>query len=193
MFLVILFGFISVYYGIAGIPTMFDKGMGYFIYALVIEAVMISLFVFFLRRYIVSGKWEQHKAKKARKREESQREREEWIAGAPERERKHKEVLDKKRELKRLRTTIVSTRLIGEGSAEYKKSVGNVLVRGAVGGILGGAAGAALGAATAKNKNTNKNVRRFLVKYLDGHIEEKEATIGSSKYKEYMEHLEWNE
>jgi hypothetical protein len=68
-----------------------------------------------------------------------------------------------------------------------------MLVRGAVGGFFAGAAGATLGMATAKNKNTNKNVRRFLVKYLDGHVEEKEATIGSAKYKEYMEHLVWEE
>lgn len=96
-------------------------------------------------------------------------------------------------ERKRLQTTIVSTRLIGEGSAEYKKSVGSVMMRGAVGGFFAGAAGATLGMATAKNKNTNKNVRRFLVKYLDGHIEEKEATIGSAQYKEYMKYLEWEE
>ena len=94
-------------------------------------------------------------------------------------------------ELRRKRTTIVSTRLIGEGSAEYKKSVGSMLTRGAIGGMLGGSAGAALGMATTKSKNVNKKVRRFLVKYLDGHIEEKEAEIGSWQYKEYMKYLEW--
>lgn len=95
-------------------------------------------------------------------------------------------------ERKRKRTTIVSTRLIGEGSAEYKKGVGSMLTRGLVGGMLGGSAGAALGMATTKSKNTNKNVRRFLVKYLDGHIEEREAEKGSWQYKEYMKYLEWD-
>ena len=94
-------------------------------------------------------------------------------------------------EKERLRTTVVATRLIGEGAAEYKRSVGDMLVRGAVGGILGGKAGATLGMATTKSRNTNRNVRRFLVKYLDGHIEEQEATIGSARYKEYMDHLVW--
>ena len=124
------------------------------------------------------------KVQQERKKVEQQRAeaRKRW-----EEERAHRKEAD------RLRTTIVATKLIGEGSAEYKKSVGSMAVRGAVGGLFAGTAGAALGMASAKNKNTNKNVRRFLVKYLDGHIEEKEATIGSAKYKEYMEHLVWEE
>lgn len=96
----------------------------------------------------------------------------------------------RRQETERLRTTIVSTRLLGEGAAEYKKSVGSMAARGAVGSLFG-PAGAVIGMATAKSKNTNQDVRRFLVKYLDGHIEEKEAIIGSAKYKEYMAHLEW--
>lgn len=117
---------------------------------------------------------------------------------SPEHQKKRKDAQEKlaafhaeSKEQLRLKTTIVSTRLIGEGSAEYKKSVGSMVVRGAIGGMLAGSAGATLGMATAMNKNTNKNVRRFLVKYLDGHIEEKEAVIGSSQYKEYMKYLEW--
>ena len=116
-----------------------------------------------------------------------------WKAGAPERKRKREEMQAIRREAERKRTTVVSTRLIGEGSAEYKRSVGSMAFRGAIGGLFAGAAGATLGMATAMHKNTNKNVRRFLVKYLDGHIEEKEATIGSSQYKEYMAHLEWGD
>lgn len=108
-------------------------------------------------------------------------------------QKRWKEEQARRKEAERLRTTVVATKLIGEGAAEYKKSVGSMAVRGAVGGLFAGTAGAALGMASAKNKNTNKNVRRFLVKYLDGHIEEKEATIGSAKYKEYMEHLVWEE
>ena len=90
------------------------------------------------------------------------------------------------------RTTVVSTRLLGEGAAEYKKSVGSMAVRGAIGSVFG-PAGTVIGMATAKNKNVNKNVRRFLVKYQDGHIAEKEATKGSALYKEYMAHLEWGD
>lgn len=115
-----------------------------------------------------------------------------WKADAPERKRQKEEAQAIRREAERRRTTVVSTRLIGEGSAEYKKSIGGMAFRGAVGGFFAGPAGAVLGMATAKNKNTNKNIRRFLVKYLDGHIEEKEAAVGSSMYKEYMAHLEWD-
>lgn len=107
-------------------------------------------------------------------------------------ERVREEERARKAEAARLRTTIVATRLLGEGAAEYKKSVGSMATRAAVGSLFFGAAGGAIGAATAKSKNVNKNVRRFLVKYLDGHIEEKEAIIGSAQYNTYMSYLEWD-
>lgn len=97
----------------------------------------------------------------------------------------------KKQEAERLRTTVVATKLLGESAAEYKKSVGSMIARGAVGSVFG-PAGAVIGMASVKSKNTNQNVRRFLVKYLDGHVEEKEAVIGSKQYEVYMAHLEWD-
>ena len=180
--LVVVLGFAVGIIGLSLIISIIQTGFATMAPMLVFEVLLIIAFCACLKKY--RSPEYQEKMKNAQ--EQTRKNYEEWKAGAPERERK-------KREAERLRTTIVSTRLIGEGSAEYKKSVGNVLVRGAVGGILGGTAGAALGAATAKNKNTNKNVRRFLVKYLDGHIEEKETTIGSAEYKKYMAHLEWDE
>lgn len=140
-----------------------------------VEICLIVLFVICLKKY----RNPEYQAKLKEKKRAAQEKWSKQQANAAER--------------KRLQTTIVSARLIGEGSAEYKKSVGSVLTRGAIGGLFAGAAGATLGIATAKNKNTNKNVRRFLVKYLDGHIEEKEATIGSSDYEIYMAHLEWED
>lgn len=147
--------------------------------ALVISVIVLIVLIALIpvaKNSNMQKRWEEKNADKKRA-EEKQR----WI-----------EEQIKRKEAERKRTTVVATRLIGEGSAEYKKSVGGMIARGAVGGIIGGTAGAALGMATAKNKNTNKDVRRFLVKYLDGHVEEKEATIGSARYKEYMAHLEWD-
>jgi hypothetical protein len=95
-------------------------------------------------------------------------------------------------EEQRLQTTIVATKLLGESAAEYKKSVGSMAARGAVGSLFG-PAGAVIGMASAKNENVNKDKRRFLVKYLDGHIEEKEVKKGSEKYEEYMKYLVWDE
>lgn len=95
-------------------------------------------------------------------------------------------------EAKRKRTTPVSARLLGVSAAEYKRSVGSMAVRGAVGSIFG-PGGAMIGMATTKNKNVNKDMRRFLVKYEDGHIEEEEVKVGSILYNRYMELLEWDE
>lgn len=50
-FLIILFGFGVVCYGIAGLPMMFDKGTGYFIYALFLEALLIALLVVCIKKY----------------------------------------------------------------------------------------------------------------------------------------------
>ena len=147
------------------------ENIGYLILTILIETALIILFILCIKKY-QSPEREIKRAEEKARWEEAQRQR---------------------KEAERLRTTIVATRLIGEGSAEYKKSVGSMVVRGAIGGFIAGAAGATLGAASAASKNTNKNVRRFLVKYLDGHIEEKEATIGSAQYKEYMAHLEWGD
>lgn len=179
-FLVVLLGFAVGIFGLSMIVAMASgEAVGGFI---ILEAVLVTLFCICLKKY----KSPEYQAKMKNAQEQTRKSYEEWKAGAPERERQ-------RREKERLRTTIVSTRLIGEGAAEYKKSVGSVAFRGAVGGLLAGSAGAVLGMATAKNKNTNKNVRRFLVKYLDGHIEEKEATIGSYRYNEYMKYLEWKD
>ena len=190
-FLVLLLGFIVLYYGIAGLPMMFDKGTGYFIYALFLESLMIALFIFCLNKYIDSGKWEQKQAKRKRKSEEARKRREEYIASAPERERIRQEERERARERERLRTTVVSTRLIGNGSADYYKSARKVMKRGFLGSLLAGSIGSYIGMSSAMKKN--QNIRRFLVKYLDGHVEEKEAAIGSTMYEVYMAHLEWNE
>lgn len=176
--LVVLLGFAVGIWGIGIISVIFDGvGVATIVVGTWIEAVLIALFILSLHKY---------------RSPENQAKRAEYKAKATEREKLQADIQSIHREAERKRTTIVATRLIGEGSAEYKKSVGNVAFRGAVGGFFAGAAGATLGMATAKNKNTNKNVRRFLVKYLDGHIEEKEATIGSAQYKEYMKYLEWD-
>lgn len=127
------------------------------------------------------------KVQQEREKVEKQREEERVKA------RKYREEEQSRRkEAERLRTTVVATKLIGEGTAEYKRSAGSMVVRGAVGSLFG-PMGTVVGMASTKSKNTNKDVRRFLVKYLDGHIEEKEATIGSAKYKEYMKYLVWEE
>jgi hypothetical protein len=102
-----------------------------------------------------------------------------------------KERTRQREEKKRRATTVVSTRLIGASAPEYKKSVGDMAVRGAVGSLFG-PAGAVIGMATAKEKDVNKRKRRFLVKYEDGHVEEEEVTVNGLLYKLYMEHLEWD-
>ena len=167
--LVALFGFIAVYYGIAGLPMMYDKGVGYFIYALFLETVVCALFVVFLRKYNSTERKEERHAKK----------------------QKAQEILEDCRK----RTTIVSTRIIGIGPKKHKNKLGKALFRGAIWGFFGGGAGATLGAATAMNKNleNERNTRVFLVKYLDGHSEEKEAIIGTSQYREYMKYLDQEE
>ena len=142
---------------------------------LIFEAIHLFPFLIFLKKY----RSPEYKAKKKKAKEDLAVQK----AAAQERKRQMEE-------RQRLATTVVSTRLIGESAAEYKKSVGDMVVRGAVGGLFG-PAGAVIGMATAKDKNVNKRKRRFLVKYEDGHIEEKEASIGEPLYKVYMEHLEW--
>lgn len=179
--LVVLLGFLAGFFALVFIVALIQGEFAAGVLVAIIEAVLIILFAVCLKKY--RSPEHQAKMKKAQ---------EEWKANAPARKKLREEKQAQRDEAYRQRTTIVATRLIGEKSAEYKKSVGSMAVRGAIGSIFG-PAGAAIGMATAKNKNTNKNVRRFLVKYLDGHIEEKEATIGSTQYKEYMKHLEWEE
>lgn len=179
--LVVLLGFVVGIWGLATIITLFEGVMAAKIISLCIEAVFVFLFVKCLKKY--RSPENQEKMKQAREKSKQQ---------MAETKIRWEEDKAKRKEAERLRTTIVATRLIGDGAAEYKKSVGSMAARGAIGSVFG-PAGAMIGMATAKNKNTNKNVRRFLVKYLDGHIEEKEATVGSATYKEYMAHLEWNE
>lgn len=158
------------------------ENIGLLVFVIIVEIALIVFWIWCMNKYHSPENAE--KMKQAREKAEKQR---------AEAKKRWEEEQARRKEAERLRTTVVATKLIGEGAAEYKKSVGSMAVRGAVGGFIAGSAGAALGMASAKNKNTNKNVRRFLVKYLDGHIEEKEATIGSAKYKEYMEHLVWEE
>jgi hypothetical protein len=149
---------------------------------LFIEAVVVLWFLVFLNKY--RSPEYQAKQKKAQ---------EDWAAykaAAPERKRQMNERMEQEAERRRRATTVVSTRLLGETAPEYKKGVGNVAVRGAVGSLFG-PAGAVIGMATAKNKNVNKGKRRFLVKYEDGHIEERVVTTSDPLYKVYMEHLEW--
>ena len=139
------------------------------------EAIHLLLFLVCLKKY----RSPKYKAKRQKAKEDLAA----YKASAPERKRQREE--DNRRA-----TTVVSTRLIGTSAPEYKKKVGDVLVRGTVGGLFG-PAGAVIGMATAKSKDVNKNKRRFLVRYEDGHVEEKEVSVGGSLYKLYMEHLEW--
>lgn len=143
---------------------------------LVFEALHLFLFLACLKKY----RSPKYRAKRQKAREDW----EAYKASAPERKRQMEEN-------HRLATTVVSTRLIGASAPEYKKKVGDMLVRGTVGGLFG-PAGAVIGMATTKDKDVNKNKRRFLVKYEDGHVEEKEVSVGGTLYKLYMEHLEWD-
>lgn len=188
-FLVVLLGFGVGFFGLAIVVAVLIGDYEGVAGLLILETILVWPFIVCLKKY----RSPEYQAKLKKRQRIAQDNYAKWQAEAPERERMCREEKARKQESKRLHTTIVATRLIGEGSAEYKKSVGSMMMRGAVGGFFAGAAGATLGMATAKNKNTNKNVRRFLVKYLDGHIEEKEATIGSSDYEIYMAHLEWEE
>jgi hypothetical protein len=151
-------------------------------FLMVFDAIHIVLFLICLKKY----RSPEYKAKQKKAQEE-------WAAykaEAPERKRQREERRAIEAERRRRATTVVSARLIGASAPEYKKSVGDMAVRGAVGGLFG-PAGAVIGMATAKDKNVNKGKSRFLVKYEDGHIEEKEAAVGDPLYKVYMEHLEW--
>lgn len=143
---------------------------------LAFEVIHLFLFLVCLKKY----KSPEYKAKKKKARENLAAQK------AAAQERKYE-----MEESKRRARAVVSARLIGESAPEYKKSVGDVVVRGAVGGLFG-PAGTVIGMATAKDKNVNKRKRRFLVKYEDGHVEEKEASVGEPLYKLYMEHLEWD-
>lgn len=179
MFLLItLLGFAVSFVGLGSIGLFIDGAVDAGIVFLLFDLfVLVPPFVLLIIYY--------NSPRSKAKREQAKEKRAAYIARLDEEKAQRKEE-------QRLRTTIVATKLLGEAAAEYKKSVGDMVVRGAVGSIFG-TAGAVIGAATAKDKNVNKNVRRFLVKYLDGHIEEKEATIGSLQYKIYMEHLVWEE
>ena len=50
-FLILLLAFGVVCYGIAGLPMMFDKGIGYFIYALFLETLLVVLLIVCIRKY----------------------------------------------------------------------------------------------------------------------------------------------
>ena len=150
---------------------------------LVITAIHIFLFLICLKKY----RSPEYKAKRQKAKDDLAA----YKAAAPERKRQLEERLALEEENRRRATTVVSTRLIGASAPEYKKSVGDVVVRGAVGSLFG-PAGTVVGMATAKEKNVNKSKRRFLVKYEDGHVEEMEASVGEPRYKLYMEHLEWD-
>ncbi len=85
------------------------------------------------------------------------------------------------------RTTVVSTQLIGDSATERKTRVGTIILRSAIGAILAGSPGATLLGVTTKDKKTGKQT--FLVTYLDGHTEEKEAVVGSLEYHKYLDDL----
>lgn len=144
-------------------------------FLMVFDAIHIVLFLICLKKY----RSPEYKAKQQKARED--------LAAYKAADQERRAIGAERR---RRATTVVSARLIGASAPEYKKSVGDMAVRGAVGGLFG-PAGAVIGMATAKDKNVNKGKSRFLVKYEDGHIEEKEAAVGDPLYKVYMEHLEW--
>lgn len=181
-FLVVVTGFAA---GLWGLTTLLaivrDPNIEMAIFPLLIEAVLVFLFLKCRKKY-KSPEYKE-KQKKAKEEKEELRERRKVYLEKYNQEQK---------ENKRQRNTVVSTRLIGDGAAEYKKSVGDMVVRGAVGSVFG-PVGAAVGMATAKSKNKNKNKRRFLVKYADGRVEEMEVTVGGILYKHYMNHLEWED
>ena len=149
---------------------------------LIIEAVMVLWFLACLKKI----RSPEYKTKQEKARDDLAA----YKAANLEKKRQRNERMEQEAERRKRATTVVSTRLIGESAPEYKKSVGDMAVRGAVGGLFG-PAGAVIGMATTKNKNVNKGKRRFLVKYEDGHIEEKVVTASDPLYKVYMEHLEW--
>jgi hypothetical protein len=149
---------------------------------LIIEAVLVLWFLACLKKI----RSPEYKAKQERAREDLAA----YKAADAERKQQKAERMAQETERRRRATAVVSTRLIGESAPEYKKGVGNMVVRGAVGSLFG-PAGAVIGMATTKNKNVNKGKRRFLVKYEDGHVEEKVVTTSDPLYKVYMEHLEW--
>lgn len=152
------------------------------VFLLFFEAVHIVLFFVCLKKY----RSPEYKAKQQKAREDLAAHK-----AADLEKKRQKEERKAIEERRRMRANIVvSTRLIGESAPEYKKSVGDMVVRGAVGSLFG-PAGAVVGMATAKDKNVNKGKWRFLVKFADGHIEEKEVYEGDPLYKVYMEHLEW--
>lgn len=153
-----------------------DSSPGAMVVLLIIDAIHVFLFLTCLKKV----RSPEYKAKQKKNRDD-------WVAQKADAQ----EMKRQRDERRRLANTVVSTRLIGESAPEYKKSVSDVVVRGAVGGLFG-PAGAVVGMATTKNKNVNKGKRRFLVKYEDGHIEEKVVTASDPLYKVYMEHLEWD-
>jgi hypothetical protein len=178
---------------ICAIEGLVTSDTGLLVGSLLIEAVLVPLFMSLIGKYR-DPEYRAEMEERKRKAQEDREYYEKLSAGAAEREQLRKkfeaEEQAKKFEAERLQSNIVATRLLGDGSPEYKKSVGSMVARGAVGSIFG-STGSAIGMATTKSKNVNKDVRRFLVKYKDGHIEEKEATIGSKQYKIYMSFLEW--
>jgi hypothetical protein len=173
--LVFVTGFGAAFWLLIILALIGEYGPGVMSVLLIIEALHIFLFVACWKKLNSP----EYKAKQQKARED--------LAAykAADQERRAIEA-----ERRRRATTVVSARLIGASAPEYKKSVGDMAVRGAVGGLFG-PAGAVIGMATAKDKNVNKGKSRFLVKYEDGHIEEKEAAVGDPLYKVYMEHLEW--
>lgn len=181
-FLVVMTGFAAGIWGISiAIALSTNPSIGAAIFCIYIEVLLLVSFFVCLKKYRST----EYKAKQKKNQED-------WAtykAAAPERKRQRDELIAQEAERRRRANTVVSTRFIGASSPEYKKSVGDMIVRGAVGGLFG-PVGAVVGMATTKEKNVNKQKRRFLVTYEDGHVEEKEASIGEPLYKLYMERLE---
>ena len=175
-FLVAITGVLAGAFGIGMIGMLAGGEVESVVAVLPIEVILIVLFLICLKKY----KSPEYQEKRKNAREDYAKLKE-----------GRAEYRERKQEIDRKRTTPVSTRLLGESAAEYKRSVGSMAVRGAVGSILG-PGGAMIGMATTKNKNVNKDKRRFLVKYEDGHVEEAEVKIGTALYERYMELLEWD-
>lgn len=174
LYLIIIFGaFVSAGF-IAPINFIVTGDISTFAGVITLEIFFfIPLFVLCLVRYLSPA----YKAKQKQRKEENAK----WQSISAEIAR------FRKMEEERKRPKIVSTTLLGRYT-KHKKKKGSMLARGAIGGFLGGASGATLGMATAKNNN--QKIYVFLVKYHDGHVEEKEAVVGTAEYEEYMKYLD---
>ncbi len=172
-FTMLILAGLSIIYGIAGLPMMYQKGLGYFIYALVIEGALLFGFCLCRKKYYTPErkKVEEEKRRLKQERQESLKKQRAAVRAAQE--------LQKKK-----RTTIVTTCILDASKAKHYK-MSSVIFRATVGGLFAGQAGGLIGGLSAK-----KHGVIFLVQYEDGHIEEREAYPGTSQYNLYMFYLD---